>query len=507
MQCPSCFEDKSQATVCRHCGFDESVGPARMCLPFRHKLDGGHYIVGKILGSPGGFGVAYIAWDTVQGSVVVIKEFQGPASPHVSRVTGRGQIDVEDDYVEQYERSLAHFRRETKVLKGLRQRNIVRVLKDFDENNTSYYVMPFVSGMDLAQYLEKHGGKLPAAEVLSIAGDLLAALVCVHAAGTLHCDIKPSNVLLTQRKKKAILIDFGAARRLPPKDATRPVMCSKKYAPPELAEAEITSLGRWTDLYLLCATLYECLTGAPPPTAEERKASAQDPYVPIQQAVPDVDERLALFIDQGLCLTTTARPASAQQALQSLPELGKTTKETEKKASKVPRAWWAALIVPEALLAMFALLNPDSGGAVLVLMLACAGIWWAALKIREKLAVPAAVGIELTLVSGRGVRTPVHTMQPSESLIIGRSRDTDLHIDNVRLSARHVSISLAADGMFTLQDLNSRNHTYFQKMGPDSTPQAWQRVSSVTGREGRFMLGDPKDGGVQLEITQARQAP
>lgn len=512
MRCPSCFEDKGRTPVCRHCGFDESAGPAPMCLPFRHTLCGGQYVVGKLLGSPGGFGVAYIAWDTAQGSAVVIKEFQGPASPHVSRVTGHGWIDVDDDYAQQYERALAHFRREARFLAGLRHRNIVRVLKVFDENNTSYYVMPFVAGADLGHQLKEQGGTLPPADVLSIARDLLSALVAVHAGGTLHCDIKPSNVLLTQRKKKAILIDFGAARRAPPRDATRPVLYSRKYAPPELAKPDIPALGNWTDLYLLCATLYECLAGSPPPSAAERHAFEGDPYVSIRQAAPGVDARLARFIDQGLALDPAVRPADAQQQLQLLSEPQKqegragsdrTPRAQVKPPLEVSGAWWAALLVPEAVFGLFGLQNPGSGGVVLTLMLAWGGVWWLALKARANLR-PPDVGIDLALVDERGLRTVVRTMLGNESLTIGRSKDTDLQIANPRLSGRHVSISLAADGMFTLQDLKSKNHTYFQKTDAGGGPQAWQRISSVTDRAGSFMLGDPDDGGVLLEITPAR---
>lgn len=500
MICPSCLKEKGPSLKCPlpTCGFDEAVGPAETCLPFRHTLQGEKYVVGNILGSRGGFGVAYKA--KAPGSFVVIKEFQGGSPDHVSRQPGSGMIVVDDDYEPDYQRALRHFRREAKFLEEIAHPNIVRVLEVFDENNTSYYVMPFVDGSDLGQHLAKHGVMAPDL-VLSIARDLLAALARLHARGTemLHCDIKPSNVLLTDRKKKAILLDFGAARRKPPKDATQPVLYSPTYAPPELIERDIEALGEWSDMYLLSATLYECLSGKRPPKISESGTRAAS-YVPIQQWVPSVHPALASFIDRGLALSPEDRPNHAQEELNALPTPPKPPGPERKSldtVSKLPARWkWLGAL--EATLALYGMYSPQSWDALIGLMVAALVSWFAVPGILARMKRKKAV--ELALIGKNEQRMVVKKLLPSQAATIGRSKDADISIDNKRLSSLHASVVMNEDGTYTLKDLKSLNHTYYRH-DVTAPPEKWKRISSVTLTNGsRFMLGNPIEGGVLLEV-------
>ena len=62
--CPGCFADKGLVNVCPHCGYDESLKRGPLVLPHRTLLHQGQYLIGKVLGKPGGFGITYLALDT-----------------------------------------------------------------------------------------------------------------------------------------------------------------------------------------------------------------------------------------------------------------------------------------------------------------------------------------------------------------------------------------------------------------------------------------------------------
>lgn len=504
MLCPSCLQDKGSSTVCGHCQFDESAGPAERCLPFRYELHNGAYVVGKILGSRGGFGVAYKALDTVNRSIVVVKEFHGRAFDYGTRKAGRASIHVNEEHAHDYRRSLNLFRREAKVLKKFKHPNIVRVIDVFDENGTSYYVMPFVDGTDLGQYIETRGGKLGEEEVLSIAKDTLSALVELRDAKTLHCDIKPSNILLTNRKKKAILIDFGAARRMLPWDDTLPAMYSKKYAPRELIRTDAQALGPWTDIYLLCATLYECLTGKSPPMDKDRRATAVDPYIPLGTLMPTVDARLSAFIDKGLALEAKDRPGDALKALRMLPNPPVAVAKLPVAPRRQAWLWWPLF----GLAIVLGVFNRDPGSAIATMVFyAAAWVAWPWVKRKLQNNASVATAVELLIVGRDGTRTPLRKLQPNDHVTIGRSREADIRIANNHLSGLHVSIALSESGVFTLTDLKSLNGTHSQPPGIEAPPAQWPKVESATGEEGVFMLGHHRDGGIQLEIRRVPLSP
>ena len=72
--CPGCFADKGSAAVCPHCGYDEGQPRTTVALPYRTVLQN-QFIVGRVLGSPGGFGITYLGWDANLEMLVAIKEY------------------------------------------------------------------------------------------------------------------------------------------------------------------------------------------------------------------------------------------------------------------------------------------------------------------------------------------------------------------------------------------------------------------------------------------------
>src|SRR5215212_4695364 len=112
--------------------------------------------------------------------------------------------------------SAERFRREMLVTARLQHPHILPVLDAGARDELLYYVMPYVPGESLRARLEREG-PLPVAEATRVLRELADALSCAHAAGVVHRDVKPENVLF--QHGHAVLADFGVARVLAQTDA------------------------------------------------------------------------------------------------------------------------------------------------------------------------------------------------------------------------------------------------------------------------------------------------
>ncbi len=291
MRCPTCWGDKGSAAVCPHCGDGQQGHPGPPRLPPGHTLRGGRYRIDRELGPPARACVSYRAHDTRQGTQVVVQE----------------AID---------QAAWAAFRQGARALANLASPFVVRVLDSFDEAGRVYAVLPLLDGPDLARHRAEAGGILPIAEVQALAVDLLAGLAALHVHGQLHGALDPGHVLLAGHRGRPVLVGpdlSGGHMDKSVRDA---------YQAPEQAQPDKPQ-GPWTDLYSLCAILYECLCGhAPPPAAERLQAMAQpggeDPWVPLTRRLPTCPWLLATWIDRGLALDPRGRPQDVPHSLRIL---------------------------------------------------------------------------------------------------------------------------------------------------------------------------------------------
>ncbi len=140
------------------------------------------------------------------------------------------------------------FAREARTAAGLSHANLVQVYDYGADERQPFLVMEYVDGGTLAERLER--GPVRGVEAAAVAGDLLAALACIHAAGILHRDVKPANVLLSS-DGRARITDFGIAH---PEDSTRltqtgHLVGTLRYLAPEVIDGQPAS--RQSDLYAL----------------------------------------------------------------------------------------------------------------------------------------------------------------------------------------------------------------------------------------------------------------
>jgi eukaryotic-like serine/threonine-protein kinase len=208
-------------------------------------LLGGRYEVIRPLGW-GGMAEVYLATDRLLGRQVAVKVI-------LERYAGDEQFT-------------SRFRREARAAASLNHPNVVAVHDVGTHDGNPFIVMEHVPGRTLAQ-LVHDGGPMPADRAAEIGEAVARALGAAHAAGIVHRDVKPGNVMVTADGRIKVL-DFGIARALrwTPLTDTPAVQGTVEYMAPEYVRGE--GADARSDLYSLGAVLYELLIGRPPFTGD-----------------------------------------------------------------------------------------------------------------------------------------------------------------------------------------------------------------------------------------------
>jgi len=216
--------------------------------------------------------------------------------------------------------ALARLRRELESLRSIRHPGIVAVYDVIDWDGDPTIVMEYLPGEDLKERVLREG-RLPASEAERIGRALLDILAVTHASGIVHRDVKPQNVRLGEGGR-VCLLDFGSARLDAASQLTRTgtTVGTPEYMAPELFAASVYDPR--VDFYGVGATLYECLTGRPPQTADSLaelaflRTTADVP--PVRALAPDTPLALAQVVDRCLAREPEERHATAALALWAL---------------------------------------------------------------------------------------------------------------------------------------------------------------------------------------------
>lgn len=304
--CINCFCIlNTEVTICSRCKYRQDIEESPLYLkPPVRLMD--QYYIGRVLGH-GGFAITYLAYDRNLGMLVAIKEyfpieFATRDSEDLSVVPFIGKA------AELFQAGKDKFLKEARLLANFRSPNIVKIRQYFTAYNTAYFVMEYLTGQTLNQYIKEQGGKLPFARVRDILMLLLDALDEVHENAIFHRDIKPDNIYLTA-KGDPILLDFGAARQSLSSQTTHLL----SFLTPGFAAAEQYSTngvqGPWTDIYSLAATVYYALTGVLPPVPSDRLLGDAELIAPskLGSDIPARDEEWLL---QALSLQWSQRPGN-----------------------------------------------------------------------------------------------------------------------------------------------------------------------------------------------------
>ena len=218
--------------------------------------------------------------DIIDNKYRVIREVGSGGMANVYRAINMSSRKVvavkmlKEEYLNDQE-FLRRFEREARASLELSHENIVRAYGVGEDNGIPYIVLEYVEGKTLKELIrESPGGHLSVQQAIGICSQVLDALSYAHAHGIIHRDVKPQNVIVTNRGK-AKLADFGIAREVTASTVTfsgKNVVGSVHYISPEQAKGLPATAE--SDIYSTGISLYEMLTGTVPFIGDTTVATA-----------------------------------------------------------------------------------------------------------------------------------------------------------------------------------------------------------------------------------------
>ncbi|WP_264294981.1 serine/threonine-protein kinase [Microbispora sitophila] len=207
-------------------------------------------------------------------------------------------------------RFLAGFRHEARVMVELNDPNIVRLYEYVEARDGAAIVMELVDGVSLRKILAEHGSTSPEAALVVLKGSL-AGLSAAHAAGIVHRDYKPENVLI-QADGNSKLSDFGIAT---PSGSPETPAGTPPYMAPEQWYGG--PAGPAADVYAATCVFYECLTGRRPYRADDLTALRMlHRSAPVPAA--DVPGSVRGLVTRGMAKNPADRPPTARAFIADL---------------------------------------------------------------------------------------------------------------------------------------------------------------------------------------------
>ncbi|MBO0773029.1 MAG: serine/threonine protein kinase, partial [Actinobacteria bacterium] len=257
---------------------------------------GGRYRLDEPIAA-GGVGEVWRGHDTVLGRAVAVKLLRPEYAQHPE--------------------TLARFRAEARHAGGVSHPGIAQVY-DYGDDGQPFLVMELVDGPSLASVVA--GGPRAARDTMDVAAQTAAALAAAHAAGLVHRDIKPGNLLLGPDGQVKIT-DFGIAYAAgsAPLTRTGTVIGTPAYLAPErVAGGPATPA---SDLYSLGVVCYECLTGQRPFTGTPVEIALAHQHGQLPPLPPQVPAEAAALVASLAAKDPAVRPASAADAAQQAAQL------------------------------------------------------------------------------------------------------------------------------------------------------------------------------------------
>lgn len=263
--CMNCMGDTQGNQICPNCGWNTQEPQMRFALPYGAMLQG-RYIVGRAK-KANGEGITYIGRDTVQNTIVEIREFfpqsfcQRQPDGYSVLASGGNEILFDESLTMflGYARELAHMRELSAI---------VCVFDIFEENQTAYTVSEWTESITLRYFVERSGGSLSWNAARQLFMPVLSALSTMNEAGLHHFGISPESLKIMQDGKMR-LGDFCIApvRRMDtdfPPDIVAGCAAIEQYS-------AVTEMDEATDVYGFAASLFFALTGELPQDAVYRK--------------------------------------------------------------------------------------------------------------------------------------------------------------------------------------------------------------------------------------------
>ncbi len=269
-------------------GDPNQISPSGQTLSGAQTVIGGRYAIQARIGE-GAHAITYRAHDTRLKRTVAIKVLR-------SHLSGDTEL-------------VSRFVREAELAASISHPNVVDVYDVGTDGDVSYIVMRLVPGSDLKHVIQEQG-RLPVARATPLVQQVLRGLGAIHAAGIVHRDVKPQNILITP-DGTAQVTDFGVAYAALSEGLTTQGMTvgTASYMAPEQARGEPVTQA--TDIYAVGVVFYEMLTGRVPFTGENpmavMMAHLQSRPTPPSQAAPGV--QIPPWVEQIILRAMAKDPA------------------------------------------------------------------------------------------------------------------------------------------------------------------------------------------------------
>ena len=279
------------------------------------KLLRGQYEILRFI-SNGGFGITYLARDSLEREVVVKECYPGA----LCRRNGDMVEPVEPGFKDDLRSIIDLFILEARNHARLVHPNIVDVHQVFEDNDTAYIAMDFIRGCDLLDYTENKENKTGPDFIVQVTEKMLSAVSFIHQSGMLHRDISPDNILINENGDP-VLIDFGAAREQAANQSAALLtlrVIKDGYSPHEFY-VRGAEQGPSSDLYVLAATLYHAISGERPIDGQTRlnafNSGQDDPYTPLAGRFEGYPDGFLEAIDKAMEVHATDRVQTALEWL------------------------------------------------------------------------------------------------------------------------------------------------------------------------------------------------
>lgn len=275
------------------------------------------YTIQRVLGQ-GGFGITYLVKTTLKMGKLSYPAYFALKEHFIQVLCERdattNRVRFMQSAAKEVESSMRAFVSEAQRLQrlGIDHRNIVNVDEVFEANGTAYYVMEYLDGGSLANYVKTHGGRLSWADITTLMQPICEAVALLHSNRVAHYDIKPMNIMVMTDDQglRPVLIDFGLAKHYDGQGQATSTLAAGGYTPGYAPMEQYGGLRQFSptaDVYALAATICFCLTGhAPSPAAELNIDALCDELLSI-----GVNDGVVNVLLRALEYRPNARPADA----------------------------------------------------------------------------------------------------------------------------------------------------------------------------------------------------
>ena len=300
-------EGEEEIIVCYSCGAPMNIAAlppySRVLCPTcqvenRVKKQFGPYVLNR-RHAIGGMSSVFIATDSNLDREVALKILSEEFSSDVKRITA--------------------FEEEARLTASFSHPNVVRVFTTGKAFGRFYIAMEFVPGGHFEQRIRERG-RIPEKEILPLAIQVAEGLKGAQAAGLIHRDVKPGNILL-DAEGNAKIVDFGLALVTQGgKAKAEEIWATPYYVPPEAIEGGVEDFR--ADMYAFGATFYHALAGKPPCNEESMATDvlreAKKHIIPLNRVAPDLLEETCAVIDRAMAYEPGKRFASYDEMIAAL---------------------------------------------------------------------------------------------------------------------------------------------------------------------------------------------